>query len=75
LDIVGGFHKDEIAKLPKKITRAMEELMEHMQTHQRELASALVVGNYCQVVRARQICDEQGEGGAGMWVFKFGDYC
>ncbi len=53
----------------------MEELMEHMQKHQRELASALVVGNYCQAVRAKQICDEQGEGGAGMWVFKFGDYC
>jgi hypothetical protein len=34
----------------------MEELMEHMQKHQRELTDALVAGNYCQVVWVRQIC-------------------
>ncbi len=53
----------------------MEELMEHMQKHQKELADALALANYCQAVWARQICDGQGEGGAGMWVFKFGDCC
>ncbi len=53
----------------------MEELMEHMQKHQRELADALAMGNYCEVVRARQICDGQGEGSVGMWVFKFGNCC
>jgi len=74
-DIVGGDQKDEIAKLQKNIIGAMEGLMEHMQKHQRELTYALATCNYCQDVQARQICDRQGEGGARMWVFKFGDFC
>jgi len=47
-----------IAKLQKEITWVMEELMEHMQKHQRELPDALATGNYCQVVGVRQICYE-----------------
>jgi hypothetical protein len=39
------------------------------------VANALAVGNYCQANQAKQICDGQGEGGARMWVFKFGDCC
>jgi UDP-N-acetylglucosamine transferase subunit ALG13 len=34
----------------KKITGVMEELMEHMQKHQKELADALALANYCQAV-------------------------
>jgi hypothetical protein len=49
-NIVGGNRKAKSAKLQKEITGAMEELMEHMQKHQRELTDALVVGSYCQVV-------------------------
>jgi hypothetical protein len=49
-NIVGGNCKAKSAKLQKEIIGPMEELMEHMQKHQRELTDALVAGNYCQVV-------------------------
>jgi UDP-N-acetylglucosamine transferase subunit ALG13 len=49
-DIVGGNCKAKIAKLHKEIIGAMEELMEHMQKHQRQLSDALATSNYCQVV-------------------------